>query len=163
MFATPQARRCSTRYLISRRPIPDVLSAVFDAAQDPAVEAAWGTVASQLTSAAQLAKSSEQVQNFASKWIKQEHFEGGDAQDAKKHASKLTEEIEKAMTAGDNVLIPAAQEEELPLRPIRGTRFEKLMVSMLQNTSMMGVYTVQESQLQQHWQGLKCQGDSRRM
>ncbi|CAK9090765.1 Uncharacterized protein (Fragment) [Durusdinium trenchii] len=65
-----------------------------------------------------------------------------DAQDAKKHASELAGEIEKAVTAGQNVLIPFAQEEDLPLLPIRGTPFEKLMVATLQNTSMIGVYAV---------------------
>ena len=69
-------------------------------------------------------------------------FEGEDAQCAKNHASELAGEIEKAVTAGQNVLIPFAQEEDLPLLPIRGTPFEKLMVATLQNTSMIGVYAV---------------------
>ena len=139
-FATPQTR-CSTRDLMSRS-VPNVLSVFFDAAQDPAVQAAWATVASKLTSAAQLLKSCQQVQKFASEWKKQAPFEGEDAQDAKKHASELAGEIEKAVTAGQNVLIPFAQEEDLPLLPIRGTPFEKLMVATLRNTSMIGVYAV---------------------
>lgn len=134
-FATPQTR-CSTRDLMSRS-VPNVLSVFFDAAQDPAVQAAWATVASKLTFAAQLLKSCQQVQKFASKC-----FEGEDAEDAKKHASELAGEIEKAVTAGQNVLIPFAQEEDWPLLPIRGTPFEKLMVATLQNTSMIGVYAV---------------------
>ena len=40
------------------------------------------------------------------------------------------------------VLIPTVQEADLPLEPIRGTPFEKLMVATLQNISMVGVYAL---------------------
>lgn len=67
------------------------------------------------------------MQRFASEWKEQKPFKG---ENAMEHASKLTKDIEKAITAGDNVLIPGAQEADLPLQPIRGTPFEKLMVSI---------------------------------
>ena len=62
--------------------------------------------------------------------------------DADTHVKELTGRIEEAIAAGKTVLIPTAQEADLPLEPIRGTPFEKLMVATLQNISMVGVYAL---------------------
>ena len=139
VFATPRARSGH----MTRRRVGDELSTVLNVVQDPnfqaAVTSAWGFVQSTLTPAAELVQSLEQVQEFARTWREQEPFEG---KDADKHVKELTGAIEKAIAAGKNVLIPTAQEADLPLEPIRGTPFEKFMVAMLQNTSMAGVYAL---------------------
>ncbi|CAE7214272.1 unnamed protein product, partial [Symbiodinium sp. CCMP2456] len=100
---------------------------------------AWTVVQATLTPAFELVQSLEKVQEFAETWRKQELFEGNDA---KKHVDKLTTSIEQAVDEGNTVLIPIAQEADLPLKPIRGTPFEKLMVAVLQNTSVAGVYAL---------------------
>ena len=97
-----------------------------------------GLVQTTLTPAANLAKSLQQVREFAKTWGERTPFEGKDADKLK----ELTGAIEKTIAAGKNVLIPTAQEADLPLEPIRGTPFEKLMVAALQNISMVGVYAL---------------------
>ena len=139
VFATPQAR---SGHMIRRR-VGDELSSVLNVVQDPnfqaAVTSAWAFVQTTLTPAAELVKSFEQVREFASDWRAQTPFEGTDADT---HVKDLTVKIEEAMAAGMTVLIPTAQEADLPLEPIRGTPFEKLMVATLQNISMVGVYAL---------------------
>ena len=98
-----------------------------------------GFCAINLTPAAELVQSLEEVQEFARTWGEQHFFEG---KDADKHVEDLTGTIGKAIAAGKNVLIPTAQEADLPFEPIRGTPFEKLMVATLQNTRMAGVYAL---------------------
>ena len=98
-----------------------------------------GLVQTTLTPAANLAKSLQQVREFAKTWGERTPFEG---KDADKHVEELTGAIEKTIAAGKNVLIPTVQEADLPLEPIRGTPFEKLMVAALQNISMVGVYAL---------------------
>ena len=139
VFATPRAR---SGHMIRRR-VGDELSSVFYGVQNPnfqaAVASAWAFVQATLTPAANLAKSLQQVREFASNWRKQKPFEG---QDADTHVKELTGRIEEAIAAGKNVLIPTAQEADLPLEPIRGAPFEKLMVAAPQNISMVGVYAL---------------------
>ena len=139
VFATPRAR---SRH-VSRRRALDELSALANVVQDPsfpaAVASAWNVVQTTLTPAAELVDSLKKVQNIAETWRKREVYEGNDA---KTHADKLTEGIEKFVDAGNNVLIPIAQEADLPPEPIRGTPFEKLMVAVLQNTSVAGFYAL---------------------
>ncbi|CAK9097581.1 unnamed protein product [Durusdinium trenchii] len=139
VFATQRARSGH----MTRRRVADELSPVLNAMQDPnfqaAATSAWFFVQSTLTPAAELVQSLGQVQEFARTWGEQEPFEG---KDADKHVEKLTGTIEKAIAAGKNVLIPTAQKADLPLEPIRGTPFEKLMVATLQNTNMAGVYAL---------------------
>ena len=139
VFATQRARSGH----MTRRRVADELSPVLNAMQDQnfqaAVTSAWVFVQSTLTPAAELVQSLGQVQEFARTWGEQEPFEG---KDADKHVEELTGAIEKTIAAGKNVLIPTAQDADLPLEPIRGTPFEKLMVATLQNTSMAGVYAL---------------------
>ena len=139
VFARQRAR---SGHMTHRR-VADEPSPVLNAMQDPnfqaAVTSAWVFVESTLTPAAELVQSLGQVQEFARTWGEQEPFEG---KDADKHVEELTGAIEKTIAAGKNVLIPTAQDADLPLEPIRGTPFEKLMVATLQNTSMAGVYAL---------------------
>ena len=139
VFATPRAR--SRR--VSRRHAADELSPLANLVQDPsfpaAVAGAWTVVQATLTSAVDLVERLEKVQDFAKTWRGQELFEGNDAE---KHVDELTKRIEQAADEGNNVLIPIAQKADLPLEPIRGTPFEKLMVAVLQNTSVAGVYAL---------------------
>ena len=139
VFATPRARTGH----ISRRSVADELSPVLNAAQDPSLQAAvasaWVSVQSTLKPAAELVQSLKQIQEFARTWAQQKPFEG---QDADKHAQTLTEKIEEVIDSRKNVLIPTAQEADVPREPIRGTAFEKFMVAKLQNRSMTGVYAV---------------------
>ena len=54
----------------------------------------------------------------------------------------LTKSIEEALKKGNNLLILTEQQADLPMEPIRGTQFEKLMVAALQNPSVAGVYAL---------------------
>ena len=96
-------------------------------------------VQTTLTPATDLVESLAKVQEYAKSWGGQELFDGNDAE---KHVDELTKRIEQGVDDGNTVLIPIAQEADLPLEPIRGTPFEKLMVAVLQNTSVAGVYTL---------------------
>ena len=128
---------------MSRRRALDELSALANFVQDPSfpaeVASAWNVVQTTLTPAAELVDSLKKVQKFAETWRKRAVYKGNDA---KTHADKLTEGIEQSVDAGNNVLIPIAQEADLPPEPIRGTPFEKLMVAVLQNTSVAGFYAL---------------------
>ncbi|CAE7280203.1 unnamed protein product, partial [Symbiodinium sp. CCMP2456] len=139
VFATPRTR---SRHVFRRRTL-DELSALANFVQDPSflasVASAWNVVQTTLTPAAELVDSLEKVQKFAETWRERELYEGNDA---KTHVDKLTEGIEQAVDAGNSVLIPIAQEADLPPEPIRGTPFEQLMVAVLQNTSVAGVYAL---------------------
>eukprot|EP00439_Symbiodinium_sp_Y106_P022626 s8756_g2.t2 len=123
--------------------LADELSELANFEQDPsfpaAVASAWNVVQTTLTPAAKLVDSLKKVQKFAETWREGEVYKGNDA---KTHADKLTEGIEQSVDAGNNVLIPIAQEADLPPEPIRGTPFEKLMVAVLQNTSVAGFYAL---------------------
>ena len=128
---------------MSRRRASDELSALASFVQDPsfpaAVASAWNVVQTALTSATDLVERLEKVRQFAETWSAREVYGG---KDAKTHVDKLTEGIEQAVDAGNNVLIPIAQEADLPPEPIRGTPFEQLMFAVLQNTSVAGVYAL---------------------
>ena len=96
-------------------------------------------VQTTLTPATDLEESVAKVQEYAKTWGGQELFDGNDAE---KHVDELTKRIEEGVDDGNTILIPIAQEADLPLEPIRGTPFEKLMVAVLQNTSVAGVYAL---------------------
>ena len=145
---------------MSRRRAPDGLSQLLNLAQDSsfqaAVASAWTAVQPTLTSTAELGQSLKTVQEFATSWREQKAYEG---QDLEKHVEALTKSIEEALEKGNNLLIPTEQQADLPMEPIRGTQFEKLMVTALQNRAWPEFThcmqsPVQESQLLQHWQHL---------
>ncbi|CAE7825092.1 unnamed protein product [Symbiodinium sp. CCMP2456] len=136
-FAAPAGRG-----QMPRRSLPEFVSAAFDIAQDPSVQAAWGLVVTSLDglkSAADLSEAFGQVLKLSNTWEQQALFEGNDLPE---HVSRLTKDIEERLQKGQNVLIPGAQDGELPAQPVRGTPFEKLMTAVLQNSRLIGTFAV---------------------